>query len=124
MKASQTRRARRAHASVNRKAGGAAWASIMASPCIMLAGSVPPERTGGYIDIFKMFIVIPMIIPVFTLPLIYRTGLNGEPGNVVRLAGALLLCAAAAVLFVELKPAKPAGRAHRNNGLAVRLTTH
>lgn len=86
---------------------GVAWASMMGNPYIMLAGSVPPERTGVYMGIFNMFIVIPMIIQVFTLPLLYRTWLQGNPGNVIRLAGALLLCAAVAVLFVKLK--KPAG---------------
>jgi maltose/moltooligosaccharide transporter len=82
---------------------GVAWASMMGNPYIMLAGSVPPERTGVYMGIFNMFIVIPMIIQVFTLPLLYRTWLQGNPGNVIRLAGALLLCAAVAVLFVKLK---------------------
>lgn len=82
---------------------GVAWASMMGNPYIMLAGSVPPERTGVYMGIFNMFIVIPMIIQVFTLPLLYRTWLQGDPANVIRLAGVLLLCAAVAVLFVRLK---------------------
>ncbi|MEC5162456.1 MULTISPECIES: MFS transporter [unclassified Janthinobacterium] len=84
---------------------GLAWASIMGNPYIMLAGSIPPERTGVYMGIFNMFIVIPMIIQIFTLPLFYRAWLGGNPENVIRLAGALMLCAAAAVLFVKIKPA-------------------
>ena len=51
--------------------------------------------------IFNMFIVIPMMIQIFTLPLFYRRWLGGNPANVVRLAGALLLCAAVTVLFVR-----------------------
>jgi len=74
---------------------------------VMLAGSIPPERTGVYMGIFNMFIVIPMIIQIFTLPLYYRSLLHGDPANVVRLAGALLLCAAVAVLFVKLRAARP-----------------
>jgi maltose/moltooligosaccharide transporter len=87
---------------------GLAWASIMGNPYIMLAGSIPPARTGVYMGIFNMFIVIPMIIQIFTLPLYYRAWLGGNPENVIRLAGALMLCAAVAVLFVKIKPA-PAG---------------
>ncbi|MFM2085155.1 MAG: hypothetical protein RLZZ237_24 [Pseudomonadota bacterium] len=82
---------------------GLAWASIMGNPYIMLAGSIPPERTGVYMGIFNMFIVIPMIIQIFTLPLYYHSWLGGNPENVIRLAGALLLCAAVAVLFVKLQ---------------------
>ena len=84
---------------------GLAWASIMGNPYIMLAGSIPPARTGVYMGIFNMFIVIPMIIQIFTLPLYYRAWLGGQPENVIRLAGALMLCAAVAVLFVKIKPA-------------------
>jgi maltose/moltooligosaccharide transporter len=47
-----------------------------------------------------MFIVIPMIIQMLTLPLIYEPLLDGRPENVIRLAGVLLACAALAVLRV------------------------
>ena len=80
---------------------GLAWASIMGNPYVMLAGSIPQDRVGVYMGIFNMFIVIPMMIEIFTLPLYYRTWLGGNPENVIRLAGALLLCAAVAVLFVN-----------------------
>ncbi len=83
---------------------GLAWASIMGNPYIMLAGCIPAERTGVYMGIFNMFIVIPMIIQIFTLPLFYDRWLAANPENVVRLAGALLLCAAVAVLMVRLTP--------------------
>ncbi len=81
---------------------GLAWASIMGNPYVMLAGSIPPERTGVYMGIFNMFIVIPMIIQIFTLPLYYRSWLGGNPENVIMLAGALMLCAALAVLRVKV----------------------
>ncbi len=80
---------------------GLCWASIMGNPYIMLAGSIPPERTGVYMGIFNMFIVIPMMIQILTLPLYYHSLLAGDPRNVVRLAGGLLLCAAVAALFVR-----------------------
>ncbi|HEY1148115.1 MAG TPA: hypothetical protein VGF27_06055, partial [Pseudoduganella sp.] len=48
---------------------------------------------------------------IFTLPLYYRSWLHGDPANVVRLAGGLLLCAAVAVLFVKLRAARPLNEA-------------
>jgi maltose/moltooligosaccharide transporter len=80
---------------------GLAWASIMGNPYVMLAGSIPPERTGVYMGIFNMFIVIPMLIQVVSFKFVYGSLLGGEPTNAIRLAGALLLCAAVAVLFVR-----------------------
>lgn len=96
---------------------GLAWASIMGNPYVMLAGCIPAHRTGVYMGIFNMFIVIPMMIQIFTLPLYYRSLLGGDPGNVIRLAGALLLCAAVATLFVRVErgaegTAIPAGGGH------------
>jgi maltose/moltooligosaccharide transporter len=85
---------------------GLAWASIMGNPYVMLAGSIPPERVGVYMGIFNMFIVIPMMIQIATLPLYYDSLLGGNPENVIRLAGALLLCAALAVLLVKTVPAR------------------
>ena len=82
---------------------GLAWASIMGNPYVLLAGSIPPERAGVYMGIFNMFIVIPMLIQMVTLPLIYHSLLGGQPDNVIRLAGTLLACAAVAVLFVDTR---------------------
>jgi maltose/moltooligosaccharide transporter len=81
---------------------GLCWASIMGNPYVMLARSIPPERTGVYMGIFNMFIVIPMLIQSVTLPLYYKSLLGGDARNVVLLAGALLICAAVATLFVKV----------------------
>lgn len=80
---------------------GLAWASIMGNPYIVLADSIPPHRTGVYMGIFNMFIVIPMAIQILTLPLYYNTLLRGNPENVIRLAGALMLAAAFSMRFVR-----------------------
>jgi maltose/moltooligosaccharide transporter len=80
---------------------GLAWGSIMGNPYVLLAGSIPAHRVGVYMGIFNMFIVIPMMIQIFTLPLFYRSLLGGDPANVIRLAGGLMLCAAVATLFVQ-----------------------
>ena len=84
---------------------GLAWGSIMGNPYVLLAGSIPPERAGVYMGIFNMFIVIPMLIQMLTLPLYYRTLLGADPTNVIRLAGSLLVIAAVCVLFVRTAPA-------------------
>ena len=73
----------------------------------MLARSIPPERTGVYMGIFNMFIVIPMLIQSFPLPLYYKSLLGGDPRHVVMLAGVLLMLAAVASLFVKVPEPAP-----------------
>jgi len=41
---------------------GFAWASILAMPYAILAGSISPKKMGVYMGIFNFFIVIPQII--------------------------------------------------------------
>lgn len=79
---------------------GLAWASMMGNPYVLLAGCIPPERAGVYMGIFNMFIVVPMLLQMLTLPLYYQAWLGGQPDHVIRLAGTLLLAAAVAVLRV------------------------
>ena len=81
---------------------GIGWASLMGNPYVMLADSIPPERTGVYMGIFNMFIVVPMMIESLTVPLFYDSLLGGDPRNILYLAGALMLAAAAATLRVQV----------------------
>lgn len=85
---------------------GLAWGSMMGNPYVMLSDSIPKERVGVYMGVFNMFIVIPMLIQNLTLPLFYDTLLGGNPANVIRLAGALLGCAAVACAFVSVRKAR------------------
>jgi maltose/moltooligosaccharide transporter len=80
---------------------GIGWASLMGNPYVMLARAIPPARTGVYMGIFNMFIVVPMMIETLVMPLIYRPLLSGDPRNVLVLAGAMMLAAAAATLCVK-----------------------
>ena len=82
---------------------GVCWASMMGNPYIMLAGSIPPERTGVYMGIFNMFIVIPMLIETFTIPMYYKSWLGNDPTNALRLAGILMILAAVSVSFIRYK---------------------
>ena len=86
---------------------GLSWASMMGNPYIMLAGSIPPERTGVYMGIFNMFIVIPMMLQNLTLPLYYESWLGNDPTNAIRLAGVMLILAAVSVMFI--RAVRPAG---------------
>jgi maltose/moltooligosaccharide transporter len=84
---------------------GLGWASLMGNPYVMLADAIPPERTGIYMGIFNMFIVIPMMIESLTIPLVYRPLLGGDPRNILILAGVLMLGAAVATMRVRPEPA-------------------
>jgi maltose/moltooligosaccharide transporter len=83
---------------------GLAWGSMMGNPYVMLSDSIPKDRVGVYMGVFNMFIVIPMLIQNVTLPFYYNSLLGGNPANVIRLAGALLACAAVACAFVTVEP--------------------
>jgi len=80
---------------------GIGWAGMMGNTYVMLADAIPPARTGIYMGIFNMFIVIPMLIETVTMPLIYEPLLGGDPRNALTLAGALMLLGAIATLFVN-----------------------
>tara|TARA_R110000868_G_scaffold89055_1_gene248044 strand:+ start:1144 stop:2478 length:1335 start_codon:yes stop_codon:yes gene_type:complete len=84
---------------------GLGWASMMGNPYVILANSIPPARTGIYMGIFNMFIVIPMMIESLTMPLIYRPLLGGDPRNVLMLAGVMMIAAAVATMAIRDKQA-------------------
>jgi maltose/moltooligosaccharide transporter len=81
---------------------GLAWASMMGNPYALLASSIPPERAGVYMGLFNVFIVLPMLLQILTVPLMYEGLLGGNPENVIRLAGGMLLVAAALTLNVTV----------------------
>jgi len=58
-----------------------------------------------------------MMIQIFTLPLFYDAWLGGNPENVIRLAGSLLICGAVAVLFVKLGAGAAAGAEVKRSAL-------
>ncbi len=80
---------------------GLGWASVMGNPYVILAGSIPPERTGVYMGIFNMMIVIPMLINALTFPLLYNGVLGGDSRNAISFAGVLLICAAITMIWVK-----------------------
>lgn len=84
---------------------GLGWAGMMGNTYVMLADCIPPERTGVYMGIFNMFIVVPMLIETMTMPLIYAPLLGSDPRNAILLAGVLMLCGALATMIVRTQPA-------------------
>ena len=82
---------------------GISWASMMAMPYQLLAGSIPKEKTGVYMGIFNMFIVIPMAIQVITMQYFVYDLLDRNPVNVIRLAGLFLIIGALLTLLINVK---------------------
>ena len=98
---------------------GIAWASMVGVPYLMVASMVPRERTGVYMGILNMMIVVPMLIQTLTFGWIFENLLGERGTNAMLVAGALLGCAAIAMLWVnpphsdEDSPVMPLG-AHRH----------
>ena len=80
---------------------GVGWGSLMGNPYLMLAGAIPPQRTGVYMGIFNMFIVIPMMIEILFVWLAYDSVLGSDPRHVLMLGGGMMLAAAAATMRVK-----------------------
>lgn len=85
---------------------GIGWASMMGNPYVLLANAIPPERTGVYMGIFNMFIVIPMLLETLIVPLIYRPLLGGDPRNILVMSGVMMIAAGAATLIVRDRPVR------------------
>lgn len=73
---------------------GVAWASIMSTPYVMLSNDVPQHQMGVYMGIFNMFIVVPQIANMVSIPFLYDTLLGGDPAHALAFAGVSLLVAA------------------------------
>jgi maltose/moltooligosaccharide transporter len=80
---------------------GICWASMVGVPYLMVASMVPRERTGVYMGILNMMIVVPMLIQTLTFGLVFSNFLDSEGTKAIMLAGALLGCAAIAMLWVN-----------------------
>jgi maltose/moltooligosaccharide transporter len=80
---------------------GIAWASMMGIPYIMVASMVPRERTGVYMGIVNMMIVVPMLVETLTFGWIFEHLLGGQGPHAIIFAGALLGCGAIAMTWVN-----------------------
>jgi maltose/moltooligosaccharide transporter len=80
---------------------GMAWASILAIPYAVLAGSLPPDKTGVYMGIFNFFIVIPEILASLFFGWVMNHWLHNNRLTAVVAGGLFLLIAA--VLMQRVK---------------------
>lgn len=91
---------------------GLAWGSIMGNPYAILTNAIPPARTGVYMGIFNMMIVIPMLIFAVVMSRLdlgfvalgfdaYKQVLGGDPRNMLMFCGASLGLAGLSVLWVR-----------------------
>ncbi len=87
---------------------GIAWASILAMPYAILAGSIPAKKMGVYMGIFNFFIVIPQIVNALIGGPIVKYLYNGNTIFAIVASGVSLLIAAALVSRVTDVDDKPA----------------
>jgi len=80
---------------------GIAWASILSMPYAMLAGALPPGRTGIYLGVFNLFIVLPQIAASLGFGWLMKYALGNSRISAVVAGGVLLLVAAVLTLRVE-----------------------
>ena len=80
---------------------GIFWASAVGVPYLMVASMVPAKRTGVYMGILNMMIVVPMLIQTVTFGWIFTHLLDGRGSNAIALAGVLMAVGAVAMLWVN-----------------------
>ncbi len=80
---------------------GIAWASILAMPYAILAGSIPSQKMGLYMGIFNFFIVLPQLIAATILGYVTRTYFEGEAVFALVLGGIVMIIAAGTMYFVD-----------------------
>ena len=80
---------------------GIAWSSILSMPYAILAGAIPPEKTGIYMGIFNMFIVLPEICSALFFGWAMSHLLGNNRVVAVFAGGCFLALAAALMLFVR-----------------------
>lgn len=80
---------------------GIAWASTLAMPYAILAGSLPKEKTGVYMGIFNFFIVVPEIVASLAFGWIMNRLLHNNRIAAVVAGGFFMMLAAGLMLRVK-----------------------
>ena len=80
---------------------GIAWASILAMPYAMLAGSIPAKKMGVYMGIFNFFICIPQIFNSILGGPIVKYIYGGNPVYAILMSGVAFILAALLVQRVQ-----------------------
>ncbi len=80
---------------------GIAWASILAMPYVMVAGSLPAHKMGIYMGIFNFFITLPQIVNgIFGGPMV-KYLFNSQAIYALVFSGVCMLIAAASVIMIK-----------------------
>lgn len=75
---------------------GVAWAGVLTLPYTILCNICPPERLGGYMGLFNIFITLPQLLVSTVMGAIMTTAFPNAPeGAMLIAAGALMLAALA-----------------------------
>ena len=80
---------------------GIFWASAVGVPYLMVASMVPAKRTGVYMGILNMMIVVPMLIETVTFGWIFNHLLDNKGSNAIAVAGVLMALGGVAMLWVN-----------------------
>ncbi|MCH4552667.1 MFS transporter [Aestuariibaculum lutulentum] len=80
---------------------GIAWASILAMPYAILAGSISPKKMGVYMGIFNFFIVIPQIINALIGGPLVKYAYGDQAIMALMISGVSFLIAATLVFKVK-----------------------
>jgi len=90
---------------------GIAWASTLSMPYAILAGSLPPGKTGLYMGIFNFFIVLPEIAASLGFGWVMLNLLGNNRLAAVVAGGLFMLIAAGLMQLVRDEPGAPAASA-------------
>ncbi|HMT51836.1 MAG TPA: MFS transporter [Saprospiraceae bacterium] len=80
---------------------GIAWASILAMPYAMLAGSIPAHKMGIYMGIFNFFITIPQIVNGLVSGPMIKYMYGNHSIYALMVAGGFMILGAIAAIFVK-----------------------
>jgi maltose/moltooligosaccharide transporter len=80
---------------------GIFWASAVGVPYLMVASMVPAKRTGVYMGILNMMIVVPMLVETITFGWIFNHLLDNKGSNAIAVAGVLMALGGVAMLWVN-----------------------
>jgi maltose/moltooligosaccharide transporter len=80
---------------------GMAWASILAMPYAILAGSIPAGKMGIYMGIFNFFITIPQIVSALLAGPMVSFLFDNHAIYALATAGFMLLLAAVSMIYVN-----------------------
>jgi maltose/moltooligosaccharide transporter len=80
---------------------GMAWASILAMPYALLAGSIPTKKMGVYMGIFNFFITFPQIVNGLFGGLVVKHIYGSNTIYAIVMAGVFMICGAFSVMLVK-----------------------